>query len=293
MRVAVFVCVSATGALTGCANYRAVSQFGEDTTAMTFVVRREFTELQTLCVQQAQLVLVVNNIDDDQALAQCEKDKGAQGEFARITIDVLDNYAGKLKALADDKPFDLSPSVQDAAAKVRALKDRDGNAVIPAADVEAVSKIARFLVDVVSTVKRDEAVKAMVDASPDLEAMGRSLKSFFVSPPGTTTKAPYVSLVIVMDGSATSTQRMLSSGGFHKAEPIRTAELLRELRVRQAALKQRLGTSPGSVPVKIGAAIDAWIAALRQFAIDAKKPDSQELIDRLKRLRDATRDASS
>jgi hypothetical protein len=285
-RLAAFLCVCATIGLTGCANYRAVSDFADDTTSMTGVVRKEFTELETLCVQQAQVVLVVNNIDDDQALAQCEAYKRTQGQFAAITVEVLDNYADALKALANDRSFDVKPSVKSVGTKLGGLKDRDGNAFIPANDVDAVTKIAGILVEIAATVKRDEAVQRMMQAAPDLATMGRSLKAFFVTSPGATTKAPYVNFVTVIDGSATSTQRILSSSPMRKAEPIRTAELLRDLRVRKAALKPRVDDV---LPTKIGDAIDAWLAALDQFAKDGKKPDSQELIDRFKRLRDATR----
>jgi hypothetical protein len=273
----------------GCANYRAVSDFADHTTSMTGVVKREFAELETLCVQQAQVVLVVNNIDDDQALAQCDAYKRSQGQFAALTLDVLNDYADGLKALAADKSFDVSPSVKGAGGKLRDLKDRDGNAFIPAADVDLVTKLADVLIEAAATVKRDEAVKRMVQAAPDLAAMGRTLKAFFVSPSGGTTKAPYVNFVTVIDGSTTSTQRILASTPMRRAEPIRTAELLRDLRVRKAALKQRMDGSASAVPVKIAAAIDAWLAALDQFAVASKKPDSPALVDRFKRLRDATR----
>jgi len=279
------------GALTGCANYRAVAEFADHTTAMTDVVRTEFGELESLCVQQAELVLVVNDITDDRALAQCEAYHRTQGRFAAITIDVLDDYAEGLDALADGRPFDLSPSVRSAGARVRALKDRAGDSLVGAKEADAVTKIAALLAEVFATEKRDEAVRRMVQATPDLAVMGRSLRAFFVAPPESPTKAPYANFVGVIAGSTTSTQLILQSSAMRKAEPIRTAELLRALRVRQRLLDKRTTDAADAVPTQIAAAIDAWVAALDQFAVDAKRPDSRELIDRLKRLRNATRGA--
>jgi hypothetical protein len=292
LRLPVSIAVLCLGCLTGCANYRAVSEFADHTSAMTEVVRTEFGELQTLCVQQAELVLVVNNIADDQALAQCEAYQRVQGRFAAITIDVLDDYAEGLDALADGRPFDLSPSVRSAGARVRALRDRAGDAVIGPKEADAVTKIAELLAEVFASAKRDEAVRRMVQATPDLAVMGRSLRAFFVAPPESPMKAPYANFVDVIAGSTTSTRLILQSTPMRKAEPIRTAELLRALRVRQRLLEKRTTSAADAVPTQIAAAIDAWLAALDQFAVDAQRPDSRELIDRLKRLRNATRGAS-
>ena len=271
-------------AVTGCANYRAVSTFARDTTSMTGVVKGEFTELAALCVQQAEVVLAVNRIDDDKALAQCEAYRRTQGRFASITVDVLDDYARALAALADDGTFDLSPTVRSAVGKVEAVSDGLG-----AADADAIKRIAALLVDIVATRKRDEAVDRMVRATPDLMILGRTLKAFFVTPPGSAAKAPYANFVGVIAGSTTSTQLLLQSRPMRQAEPIRTAELLRDLRVRQKRLDQRARLDGHAIPERIAAAIDAWLAALDRFAVDARKPDPLELLERLRTLREATR----
>jgi hypothetical protein len=283
--------VCLVGSVTGCANYRAVSEFADHTTSMTGVVKSEFSELETLCVQQAELVLVVNNIEDDKALAQCEAYKRAQGGFASITVDVLDDYAEGLAALADVKPFDVSPSVKNAGVTIKGLRDGVGNALIGANEADAAARIANLLVEVFASYKRDQAIQRMVQATPDLAVMGRALKAFFVTQPNSSMKAPYVNFVGVITGSTTSTQLILQSQSMRRAEPIRTAELLRALRVRQKLLEKRTAATADAVPMRIGAAIDAWLAALDQFAVDATKPDSRELIDRLNRLRNATRSA--
>ncbi len=302
------VVAAAVACLTGCANYRAVNEFGEQTTSMTGVVRTEFKTVETLCVQQAEVVLVVNNIADDKALAQCDAYRRAQGRFAAVTIDVLDDYAGALEGLANDKSFDLSDSIKDAGDSVRALRDASGNAVADAAQADAVTRIANLLVEVYASSKRDEAVDRMVQATPDLAVLGRALRAFFAAPPttattttststtqpspsGAPTRSPYANFVGVIAGSATSTQLILQSQPMRKAEPIRTAELQRELRVRQRLLDRRTAATPDAVPARIVAAIDAWLAALDTFAVDARKPDSRELVDRIRRLRSATRGA--
>ncbi len=277
--------------LTGCANYHAVTEFAEQTTSMTGVVKTEFKEVEALCVQQAEVVLVVNNIADDKALAQCDAYQRSQGRFAAVTVDVLDDYAGALEALANDKSFDLSGSIKDAGASVAALRDGNGNAVVGAKEADAVTRIADLLTEVYASAKRDEAVDRMVRAAPDLAILGRALRGFFVAPPDAPVKAPYANFVGVIAGSATSTALILQSQPMRRAEPIRTAELMRELRVRERLLDKRTATTPDAVPVRIAAAIDAWLDALDRFAVDARKPDSKELIDRIKRLRNATRGA--
>ncbi len=279
-------------ALTGCANYRAVGDFAGETTAMTGVVRSEFIELDTLCVQQAETVIVVNNIGDDRALAQCDRYRRSQSRFAALTVDVLDAYAAGLSTLADDKPFDLTPGIRTVGGKVKALKDASGDTLVTTAEATAVTRIADLLVTAFAAGKRDDAVRRMIAAAPDLETMGRTLKAFFVgpsAPPGS--KPPYVNFVSIISSSTTSTQLALDSQPMRKAEPIRTAELSRELRARQRLLDQRSSSAPDTVPVRIAAAIDAWLAALERFEVDGLKVDRRELADRLKTLRDATRTA--
>lgn len=279
--------------LSGCANYRAVSQFSDETTSMTGVVKTEFAQLDSLCVEQAELVIVVNNLPDDRPLAVCEQYRRTQGRFASLTVDVLDGYADALGALADGDAFDLTGDMKSVGGKVKALKDRGGNAVVPAGEAEALVRISQLLAAALASEKREDAVRRMMQATPDLVVLGNSLKAFFVQAPGATgaTRPPYANFVTVVSTSTASTQSTLQNTAMRKAEPIRTAELLRELRTRQAALDKRDPNSVGSVPVRIGAVIDAWIAAVDRFSTDAFKPDSREMRDRLTTLREAIRTA--
>ena len=272
----------------GCANYQAVSAFGGDTTTMTTVVRSEFEQIETLCVRQAELAIVVSNIANDGPIEQCARTRRAQGQFAALTVEVLDGYAEALAALANDKPFDLSPDLKSVGGKARALKDGAGNALVTAKEADALASVASLLVDALASAKRDEAVKQLVAATPDLTVVGQSLRRYFMLPPGTQ-KAPYANLVSVIASSAGSTQPILESAPMRRAEPIRTNELLRELRTRQRLLARRAPDAPNSVPAQVVAAIDAWLAALQKFSTDALKPDSKELLERLRTLRATTR----
>ena len=287
-RVVVLATVlTATVLSTGCANYRAVSDFSHETTRMTGAVKGEFVALETLCTQQAELVLVVNNIPGDGPLAQCERYQRAQGRFAAVTVDVLDAYADALDDLADRRAFDVSPEMRSLGSKVRALNDGAGNDLMPEGSANALTRVSDLIVQVMASRKRDDAVRHLVAATPDLTVMGNALKSFFVSTGAS--RPPYGNFVAVITSSTASTQQILQSQPMRKAEPIRTAELLRALRVRQKLLDRRSGTGADSVPSRIGAAIDAWLQAVDQFSRDALDPDSREFADRLRTLRSATR----
>ncbi len=283
--------------LSGCADFKAVSVFATQTTKMTTAVKSEFTQLEALCTEQAGLVLIVNNITDDRPLNDCEQYKKAQGQLAAVTVDVLDGYAKALAGLADDKPFDLSSDIKGVGGKLQALKDSDGKALLSAKEAGALTKIADVLVDVLASAKREEAIRRMVDESPDLAITGNLLKSFFVrspSAPDSAAKTPYTNLVNLLSSSVTSTQIILSNDAMRKAEPIRTAELLREVRTRRQFLEKRDVNKADAVPTRIAAAIDAWLGALEKFSTDALLRDPKELLEQLKDLRDkanAARDA--
>ena len=276
--------------VSGCANYRAVSEFGGETTTMTTVVKNEFDQIETLCVRQAELAIVVSNIANDGPIEQCARTRRAQGQFASLTVEVLDGYAQALGAIADNKPFDFSPELKTVGNKARGLKDGAGNALVSGKEADALASVAGLLVNALASQKRDEAVRQLVAATPDLTIVGTSLRSYFVQPPGPA-KAPYTNLVSVISSSASSTQPILESTPMRRAEPIRTAELLRELRTRQKLLAKRSPDAANNVPAQVVAAIDAWLAALDKFSTDAMKPDSHDMVDRLKTLRATTRQA--
>ena len=288
--------IAVAAIVSGCANFHAVSEFGHQTTTMTAVVKDELDQLDALCVRQAELAIVVNNIPNDGPLDQCQRSRRAQGEFANLTIVVLDGYADQLIALGDDQPFDVSPEVKKVGARVRSLKDRSGDTVMTTRDANALTGVAGVIANVLSTSKRTDAVQQMQAVSPDLLVVGTSLRSFFVAPVDaakTAPRSPYANLVNVISASGSSTQLVLDNPQMRRAEPIRSAELSRETRARQKQLARRSADGDDSVPGKVVAAIDAWLAALQEFSTDALKPNARGLVDRLKSLRDATRVAKS
>lgn len=280
--------------LSGCASYRAVSEFGGETTTMTTVVKNEFDQIETLCVRQAELAIVVSNIANDGPVEQCARTRRAQGQYASLTVEVLDAYAQALGAIADNRPFDFSSDLKTVGGKVHGLKDGSGNALVTGREADALSSVAAVLVNALATQKRDEAEKQLVAATPDLTVVGLSLRAYFVQPAGAppgSPKAPYTNLVSVISSSASSTQPILESTPMRRAEPIRTAELLRELRARQKLLAKRSPDAANNVPAQVVAAIDAWLAALDRFSTDAMKPDSREMVECLKTLRATTKQA--
>ena len=288
------VVLMAVAVCSGCANYKAVSAFGGETTTMTTVVRGEFEQIETLCMRQAELAIVTTNAANDEAIEQCRLAKQAQGQYAKYTIDVLDAYAEGLQALADDKAFDVSPDLKTVGGKVKALRDSAGNPLVTAKEATALTEVAGVIVNVFAAGKRADGVKQMVAATPDLMVVGTSLRSYFARPAGATPnapKAPYANFIGVISASAGGSQAILDSGPMRRAEPIRTAELSRELRARQKLLARRNPDNPRSVPAQVVAAIDAWLGALQRFSVDALKPDSRELVELLKDLRTATRAA--
>lgn len=275
--------------LPGCANYKAASEFAAQTTKLTTVVKTEFSQLETLCTQQGVTAIVVAKRSDDAPLDDCKQYKAAQGRLADVTVAVLDGYGKALSGLADDKSFDLSTDVKGIGAKLQGLKDQDGQALINAKEVGALTSLADLLLEVVAYKKRSAAIERMVKETPNLKVTGQLLKSFFIAStdvPSGRAKAPYANFVTIMDGASTSTEQLLAGPALSMAEPIRTAELLREVRARKQLLQARYNRGPQSVPATIAAAIDSWQDALDKFSTDAFKSDPEVLYARLRVLQE-------
>jgi hypothetical protein len=77
------------------------------------------------------------------------------------------------------------------------------------------------------------------------------------------------------------------------AEPIRTAEMRRQIGVTSKAIDARLAKAgkAGDVPTKIVAAIDAWIASVPVFQQEALKSDPRALLNQLDDFRTKTLEA--
>jgi hypothetical protein len=278
----------------GCANFKAASEFAKETTQLSSTVRNEFTQMDRLCAQQAEVVIVVNDIRDDGPLKDCEQYKNTLGRLAAVTVDVLDNYAQALSGLANDAPFVISDDLNGVAGKLQGLRDRNGAAIVDSKEVTALSKVIGLLFDLAAAAKREEGIKRLADESPNLALSGQILRSYFIesadAPPGRA-KAPYSNLVAIAGSSFASTEVSLRSPALSKAEPIRTAELYRDLQKRKEVLNKRTGNSANRVAAKMAAAIDAWQAALAQFADNALKAEPKDLLARIKELRLQTLEA--
>jgi hypothetical protein len=291
-----FVVLIALTFLGGCANFRAVSEFSQRTTQVTSVVRSEFSALDGLCRDQAELTIVVNNIKDEGPLKSCKSYSDSEGRLAAVTLDVLDDYAKALAGLANDSSFDISSDIDALGGKIQGLQDASGQSLVNATEVGALTKLVSIIADVATQAQRKAAVERLVSEKEDLQVTGKLLRSFFVrdpaAPPGRA-DAPYVNLVALTADSLRFSTSTLASSQFQRAEPIRSVELLRASEARRKQLDARQGTSPDNVPAIVVAAIDAWLAALDTFERDAFHPDSKQLIDQLQDIRKKANDAKA
>lgn len=273
-------------ALSACANYRAAGDFGARTEEMTHVVRQEIRQVDALCTGQAELNVVLSNDPTESALKDCAAYSAAQGRFAAVTIDVLDNYAQALKAIADGKRFDLDPDLNNLSAKVAGLKDAGGRPLAAGPEVAALSQVVKVLADLVTTRQRDKAVHRLVEETPNLKATGDILRRYFEGP-----AAPYRNVVGMIGDTAKTNETLLKQDKIRQAEPIRTVELLRATRDERAMIAARNSDTPDGVRAKVVAAIDSWQIALQSFSKHARDTDYKELGDRLKDLRKAVKSA--
>jgi hypothetical protein len=263
---------------------------------MTDLVREEFVALDTLCRDQAELSIVLNNISDEAPLRDCDDFRASQGRLATVTLDVLDDYADALTALADNRSFESTLDASAVRSRTQGLKDAEGKALASAAQLTALNRLVVTLADIASQVSRRDAVQRLVDEAPSLAVNGRVLRSFFVAD-GDATRglpaSPYANLVGLSLDMLSSSERMLRSKAFQTAEPIRSVELLRAMRAQRVLLQQRTGGTADKIPVAIASAIDAWLKALERFSTDAFKPDARQLTDQLKTFRAKARAAKA
>jgi hypothetical protein len=278
--------------LNGCANYKAITSFAGETTEMTGAVRQEIQQVAKLCHDAADVRLLLaessatGDVEAAKALKKsCELTGDATVQFQEVTVDTLDLYAKTLLAMVDDRQFEVRRSIQGTTKKLAALKGRDGNALVSEPKLKAVTNVLTLLAEVVVQAEREEGIRRLTAAGPDLVANARILRSFFADPPR---QSDY-------DGWLTTTA-LISRGseisiGLGKpmalAEPIRTAELRRQIALTGKVLEGRQAKpgKPGEVPGKIVAAIDAWIASVPVFQQDALKRDPRALMDTLKEFR--------
>jgi hypothetical protein len=284
--------------LAGCANYKAITEFAGETTKMAGAVRQEIQQVGRLCNDAADVrVLLAESTPTGDVQAakglkkSCELTGDATVAFQEVTVDTLDLYAQTLLAMVDDKQFEVRSAIQGTTNKLASLKDRAGNPLVSQPKVTAVGSVLALLADVVVKAQREEGIRRLVAAGPDVVANARTLRGFFVKE---SQQADY-------DGWLTTTSN-LSQGSaiglalgkpLASAEPIRAAELRRQIATTQEAIDARLAKpgTPGQVPTKIIAAIDAWIASVPLFQEEALRPDPRALLHQLDDFRTKTLEA--
>jgi hypothetical protein len=286
LRVA--ACFAFAAALAGCANFKAVTEFAGETTKMTGPVRQEIEQVAKLCNDAAdvRVLLAESSPTGDVQAARnlktsCKLAGDATVAFQEVTVDTLDLYARTLLAMVDDRQFDVRSSIESTSRKLAGLKHKDGKPVVNEAKAGAVGQVLSLLADVIVRYKREEGIRKLVAAGPDLVANARILRSFFVRDAAQSDYDGWLTTTRnISEGSSISLQlgKPMATN-----EPIRAAELRRQASALNEALDTRLAKpgTPGKVPAQIVAAIDAWIALVPVFQKEALEPDPRALLFQL------------
>lgn len=273
--------------LCGCANFEVVSEFGTGTVKLTKAVRTELQQVSKMCLEQAEIRIVVTSSPTDQPIEDCKRKEAALVEFQKVTLDTLELYGTTLGAMAEDKAFDLSDSISATGDKLAKLKDKDGEKLLNEAKVGAVAKVISVLADAVAQRKREEGIRRLVAVGPDLQASGEVLREFFDG------KAlGYDALLKEISTMSAQSLNRVTSPLARSTEPFRAKELERQITRSQEAIKKRQGLEASSVAGQLLASLNAWIEAIPEFQRDALKPEPQELWKRLKNLRKRIGEAS-
>jgi len=275
--------------LSGCANFRTAADFGHETRQVAAAVTAELGELHRLCVQGAALKVAVDDIADDaprHPLKRCESHRKSYGAFAAATAGTLDAYGKALLGLAEDRSFDLSEDVGAASVKLGALTAPDGSALVSDRQHAVITKVLTLIADVWARRQREEGIRRLVEVKPELEENALAMRSFFAAPANSSParQPPYDQIVGIATDQFERLEASLKDPAFRKREPIRTRELLTEIRPLGQALRQRAADTAG-VQTKVVAAIDAWLAALNAFEREALKPDAKATYEALKEVR--------
>lgn len=87
-----------------------------------------------------------------------------------MTIDTLDLYAQTLLAMVNDSKFDRRSPIESRGRNLAGLKTKDGASIVNPAKVGTVAKVLALLADVVVQAKREEGIRRLAEAGPDLVA---------------------------------------------------------------------------------------------------------------------------
>lgn len=281
MRVVAQLLIVLSVGLGGCANFKVVGDFARATQQVTTPVREEMTFMTTTCVQQAGLRSGFELDAEFKRIAECHGTDQVLQELQRETIDVMDLYASALLALADGKKLDLSADIEATTAKLAAIKTRSGSSPVTESQAGALGKILSLIADAWLQKEREKGIRMLVDASPELGGVGRTLNTFFKAPPGA--EAPYARLVRQSQAEAGAVSAALRSDFVLRADPIRAAELRLEQWKVHRSLAQRAG--PSGVGDQMSRALEAWVESIPVFREQALKPDPLALYEKIRAFR--------
>lgn len=283
MRVVALVLVALAVGLSGCANFRSVTDFAQATKQVVAPVRDEMAFITATCVQEAGLRSGFELDADFKRIGECRGTDQLLHALQRETVDVMDLYASALLALVEDTKFDLSADIEATTRRLATIKTKTGSSPVSEAQAGALSKILSLIADAWLQNERKTGVKILVDASPDLAGVGRTLSAFFKSP--TVGDAPYAKLVRLTQAEADAVSAALKPAFIVNADPIRAAELrLDQWKVNQA-LMQRTRAGPSNVGALMAQALDSWVESVPVFREQAFKQDPVALYERIDTFR--------
>jgi hypothetical protein len=282
MRVIAHLLIALSAGIGGCANFQVVSEFAQATRQVTAPVRDEMTFITTTCMQEAGLRSGFELDPEFKRIVECRGTDQKLQALQRETIDVMDLYASALLALADGKKLDLSSDIDATTKKLAAIKTKGGSSPISEVQAGALSKIVSLIADAWVQKEREKGIRMLVDSSPELAGVGKTLSSFFRAPPGA--EAPYAKLVKLTRAEANAVNAALVSDFITKTDPIRAAELRMEQWKVNQALADRSTDGLGIADL-MAQALDDWVESVPHFREQALRPDPLALLDRIKTFR--------
>jgi hypothetical protein len=283
MRIVTLVFAALAVGLSGCANFRTVSDFALATKQVVAPARDEMAFITAMCVNQAGLRSGFELDADFKRIAECRGTDQILHALQRETVDVMDLYASALLALFDDTKFDLSADIKATTSKLATINTKTGFSPVSEAQAEALSKILSLIADALLQKEREKGVKILLDASPDFAGVGATLSTFFKLP--TVGAAPYAKLVTLTQAAADAVNAALKSAFIVNADPIRAAELrLDQWKVNQALIP-RTQAGPSNVGALMAQALDSWVESVPAFREHAFKQNPVALYELINTFR--------
>jgi hypothetical protein len=268
--------------LGGCANFQAITEFAQATKQVAAPIRDEMTFITATCVRQAELRSAFELDDEFERIAQCRGTDQVLQALQRETVNVMELYASALLALVDNRKPDLSGDIEKATKKLAALKSADGSKVVSDTHAGALQRALTLVADAWLQREREQGIRQLVTAAPQLADVGRTLNLFFQAETG---QAPYVELVRLTQAEARAVDTVLRSDLVLRADPLRAAELrLAQWKVRKA-LRERTRAGPDTLRQQLSQSLQAWVDSIPDFAEQAFKPEPAALRERIKALR--------